>query len=44
MMPEGPLGDHQFAKLRIYAGAEHPHEAQQPKIYDFASKNPKNKR
>jgi large subunit ribosomal protein L13 len=44
MMPEGPLGDNQFAKLRIYAGAEHPHVAQQPKLYDFAAKNPKNKR
>lgn len=44
MMPEGPLGNHQFAKLRIYAGTEHPHTAQQPKIYDFAVKNPKNKR
>lgn len=44
MMPEGPLGEHQFAKLRVYSGAEHPHEAQQPKVYDFASKNPKNKR
>src|ERR1700761_7987370 len=36
MMPEGPLGEQQFAKLRIYSGAEHPHEAQQPKVYDFA--------
>jgi large subunit ribosomal protein L13 len=44
MIPEGPLGKHQFAKLRVYAGAEHPHDAQQPKVYDFASKNPKNKR
>ncbi len=44
MMPEGPLGEQQFAKLRVYAGTEHPHAAQQPKPYDFASKNPKNKR
>ena len=44
MMPEGPLGNHQFAKLRIYAGAEHPHTAQQPEVYDFAAKNVKNKR
>jgi large subunit ribosomal protein L13 len=44
MMPEGPLGDHQFAKLRVYPGTEHPHEAQQPKVYDFASKSPKNTR
>ncbi len=44
MMPEGPLGKNQLAKLRVYAGTQHPHEAQQPKVYDFASKNPKNKR
>jgi large subunit ribosomal protein L13 len=44
MMPEGPLGNNQFAKLRVYAGTEHPHVAQQPQVYDFASKNPKNKR
>ena len=43
MMPEGPLGEHQFAKLRVYPGTEHPHEAQQPKVYDFGAKNPKNK-
>ena len=43
MMPEGPLGDHQFAKLRVYPGAEHPHTAQEPKVYDFGSKNAKNK-
>ena len=44
MMPEGPLGDHQFAKLRVYPGTEHPHEAQQPKVYNFAEKNLKNTR
>ncbi len=31
MMPHGRLGRAQFAKLRVYAGAEHPHAAQQPK-------------
>ena len=25
MLPRGPLGKHQFANLRVYAGAEHPH-------------------
>lgn len=45
MMPkDSPLARSQFAKLRVYGGAEHPHEAQKPEIYDFASKNPKNKR
>lgn len=44
MMPEGPLGNHQLAKLKIYGGTEHPHTAQSPKILDFAARNPKNKR
>ena len=30
MIPRGPLGRVQFGNLRVYAGAEHPHEAQQP--------------
>lgn len=45
MMPkESPLARAQMKKLHIYAGAEHPHEAQQPKTLDFAAMNPKNKR
>jgi large subunit ribosomal protein L13 len=44
MLPKGPLGRQQYKMLRVYAGAEHPHEAQQPVIYDFANKNPKNAR
>ncbi len=31
MMPKNPLGRAMFKKLRVFAGAEHPHEAQQPK-------------
>lgn len=31
MIPHTRLGDHQFTKLKVYAGAEHPHGAQQPK-------------
>ncbi|AXQ30300.1 50S ribosomal protein L13 [Solimonas sp. K1W22B-7] len=31
MLPTGPLGFAQFRKLKVYAGAEHPHTAQQPK-------------
>ena len=30
MLPRGPLGKRQLANLRVYPGAEHPHEAQQP--------------
>ena len=42
MLPRGPLGKHQFANLRVYAGAEHPHAAQQPEVLDVAALNPKN--
>ena len=31
MLPKGPLGYAQFRKLKVYAAAEHPHQAQQPK-------------
>jgi large subunit ribosomal protein L13 len=45
MLPkESPLARDQFAKLHVYAGTEHPHAGQKPEVYDFASKNPKNKR
>jgi large subunit ribosomal protein L13 len=35
MLPKGPLGYAQYRKLKVYAGAEHPHEAQQPKTITF---------
>ncbi|MBE1237036.1 50S ribosomal protein L13 [Phaeovibrio sulfidiphilus] len=44
MIPKGPLGRAQFGKLRVYAGTEHPHEAQKPEVLDVAALNPKNKR
>lgn len=44
MVPKGPLGRHQLKNLRVYAGAEHPHDAQQPEVLDLAARNPKNKR
>jgi len=31
MLPKGPLGYAMFKKLKVYAGVEHPHTAQQPK-------------
>ena len=31
MLPKNPLGREMFRKLKVYAGAEHPHTAQQPK-------------
>lgn len=42
MLPRGPLGRQQLSNLRVYAGAEHPHEAQKPVIVDVASMNAKN--
>jgi large subunit ribosomal protein L13 len=30
MMPKGPLGRRMFAKMKVYAGADHPHQAQRP--------------
>ncbi|MEQ8299284.1 MAG: 50S ribosomal protein L13 [Hyphomonas sp.] len=43
MMPkESTLARTQFGKLRVYAGAEHPHTAQQPETVDFKSMNRKN--
>jgi large subunit ribosomal protein L13 len=44
MVPRGPLGRDIMGHLRVYAGAEHPHEAQQPVTLDVAAMNPKNKR
>jgi large subunit ribosomal protein L13 len=45
MLPkESPLARRQLKKLKIYAGAEHPHAAQQPEVIDFAARNPKNAR
>ena len=42
MLPRGPLGRRQLSNLRVYPGAEHPHEAQKPEALDIASMNPKN--
>ena len=32
MLPHGRLGRAQFRKLKVYAGAEHPHAAQKPEV------------
>jgi large subunit ribosomal protein L13 len=44
MIPRGPLGRRQMKNLRVYAGAEHPHTAQQPETLDVGALNAKNKR
>lgn len=35
MLPKGPLGRAMFRKLKVYAGAEHQHAAQQPQVLDI---------
>ncbi|MBE1299836.1 MAG: 50S ribosomal protein L13 [Alteromonadaceae bacterium] len=35
MLPKGPLGRAMFRKLKVYAGAEHKHAAQQPTVLDI---------
>jgi len=32
MLPKTKLGKHMYKKLNVYAGANHPHQAQQPKV------------
>ena len=42
MLPGGVLGKKQLTKLKIYAGNEHPHSAQNPKIIELSKLNKKN--
>jgi large subunit ribosomal protein L13 len=42
MLPGGPLSRAQMSNMRIYAGTDHPHEAQQPEVIDVKAMNPKN--
>jgi large subunit ribosomal protein L13 len=44
MIPRGPLGRRQMKNLKVYAGADHPHTAQQPETLDVAALNKKNVR
>ena len=44
MIPKGPLGRQQLRNLRVYAGSDHPHSAQEPTVFDVGAMNPKNKR
>ena len=44
MISRNPLGRRQMRKLHVYAGASHPHEAQQPEVLNVAEMNSKNKR
>jgi large subunit ribosomal protein L13 len=42
MLPGGPLAKKQLSKLKIYKGATHPHESQNPKVIPFNKINHKN--
>ena len=45
MLPkESPLARKQMTHLRLFAGSQHDHEAQQPETIDFKSASPKNTR
>ncbi len=44
MLPGGPLSRKQMTNLRVYAGTEHGHEAQQPEVLDVKAMNKKNTR
>ena len=44
MISRNRLGRVQMTNLRVYTGAAHPHEAQQPTVLDVAAMNPKNTR
>ncbi len=35
MLPKGPLGRQMMGKLKVYAGADHPHQAQQPQVLEL---------
>tara|TARA_S200000501_G_C20828212_1_gene745957 strand:- start:773 stop:1231 length:459 start_codon:yes stop_codon:yes gene_type:complete len=42
MLPSGPLAKKQLTKLKLYKGADHPHEAQNLKILEISKLNKKN--
>ena len=35
MLPKTKLGRKMLAKLKVYSGDDHPHDAQQPRVYDY---------
>ena len=35
MLPKNRLGDDMYRKLFVYVGPDHPHQAQQPEVYDL---------
>jgi large subunit ribosomal protein L13 len=43
MLPKSKLGDKLFSKLKVYAGTEHPHQAQNPQSMDIEIRQPSRK-
>ena len=43
MLPHNRLGRAMAAKLKVYAGPEHPHQAQQPQPFEIADKSKVNR-
>jgi large subunit ribosomal protein L13 len=35
MLPKNKIGRAQLKKLKVYAGADHPHKAQQPEVLEL---------
>jgi len=44
MISRNPLGSQIMTKLKVYAGPDHPHEAQQPEFLDIGARSRKNKK
>jgi large subunit ribosomal protein L13 len=38
MLPKNTIGRHMGKKLKVYAGTDHPHKAQQPEVYELGKK------
>ncbi|MGY9025151.1 MAG: 50S ribosomal protein L13 [Candidatus Pelagibacterales bacterium] len=36
MIPKGPLGSQQLSNMKVYAGTDHPHAAQAPKVLNIS--------
>lgn len=43
MLPKNPLGRAMYRKLKVYAGMNHPHAAQQPQVLDFDKQDKQDK-
>jgi large subunit ribosomal protein L13 len=41
MLPKNKIGRQMLSKLKVYAGSEHPHQAQNPKPFEYQRSNSK---